>query len=439
MGYGVETILVVVPFLLTFIWQFVLWSSYKNFFLITDLPLFLVRSLLNSIYFTPLWLSTGRISKDNFFDLLLVMFFGTLVYIFSLTIFFKARYSIKTKSINFLELLIFRFRVGKYGKIFSFMNIIFFLNVVAISFYIVSYWKMGFIPMFSENPFLAKYLGGEYQELYRPVAPLYRVALTISSFIIYFNVIYFLMSKSGGKILVSVFTIAVFVLTVFTLRRTVIGEPILNVLLLWFLWWKNGRFLWFYILGYLCLFVFGSVANDIMKSFLGLISDFDIIKSTAKGNPDLADLFWFWQSFQIRDFELAFGRTIIGGLVPFQYEWNPSIFTLNVIGAGTGVAHGGFRLPFQIWGFVNFGYVGVIIWSSFTGFVDGYKLSIWKYCVSQSWNFPILVLAFAFLHLLSSSLTLDNILLVILISTCIFLIIKKVVIRRPVPNKVTNL
>ena len=83
----------------------------------------------------------------------------------------------------------------------------------------------------------------------------------------------------------------------------------------------------------------------------------------------------------------TYGRTVLGGLIPGHYQWNPAIYTLNVVNPGedaTTLVSGGLRLPAPIWGYVSFQWFGVIIFCFLSGFFKGILLKFTKYWIFKS-------------------------------------------------------
>jgi oligosaccharide repeat unit polymerase len=375
--------LIFISLFLPFIIKFILWPSKKNIIFIQSIPFFLIAYTGGILFLFDEAIQKHSVSEENIFYLSVIMLIGSLFYTLSFLIAFKSKISID------------RYIKSKIKKIYSIFNtsfnyyfyklklVITILSILAIILYIFSYKKMGFVPMFAENPFAAKYFAGEYQDKYRPVAHFFRSALNISTIVVPFLLLIIFTSK---KILLKIFYGLIFltliVLTFLSLRRGPIAEPIIFLLLLFFVYYKNGKYALYFIVFYLIIFIVGAGFNELFFYFLGLKDNIDII-SIVRGVPDISDLLWFWDSFMKTHYEFSYGRTIYGGLVPYHYDWNPSVLTKLVIGAGKNVATGGFRLPFQIEGYIAFGIMGTILWSIIFGFINGIYLKLIKTVISE--------------------------------------------------------
>ncbi len=247
------------------------------------------------------------------------------------------------------------------------------LATLSIALYAYAYLGMGFIPAFTENPLTAKYMAGDYFDRYEAYAAYYRLAIVLYGVTCPFLIIAFLALKGPKRYLVLIWLLPIFVLTLFTLRRAVLAEPILLTLLICSVWYRGGRYVGLMALFYLALFCFGSAANDVIYYLIGLREEIDLI-AIVKGAPDVADLTWFWLAWHESGAEHSLGRTVFGGLVPYHYEWNPAVVTKLVIGAETTTNSGGFRLPPLVWGFVAYGWGGVLLWGLFQGLAAGLAL-----------------------------------------------------------------
>ncbi len=256
-------------------------------------------------------------------------------------------------------------------------NTIFLLSFFGMLLMAFAYIKMGFIPILSENPMVAKFFANEYQEAYRPVAPFFRMGLNILILAAPFLVLYSFTNLNKNKLL-SMFTLLfVFLFLLSTMRRGPIGMAFVYILMLFSIYYKNGKYIvHFFVINFI-IFSLGSAFNGLLFYLIGASDTFSILE-IFHGVPDIVDLFWFWDSFQNGNNEFAFGRTIYGGLIPYHYEWNPGNYTKIVIGGTGNEASGGFRLPEAVWGYVNFGWIGVLIWSAWNGFIAGIRLKLTK-------------------------------------------------------------
>ena len=105
------------------------------------------------------------------------------------------------------------------------------------------------------------------------------------------------------------------------------------------------------------------------------------MKIIPSGAPDLFDQLNFLASFKSQNYPLTWGRTFFGGLVPFRYEWNPSVYTLVVSNGGgdiSDIMSGGFRLSTALWGYTSFSWLGVVIIPLLSGFFIGQSIKLIK-------------------------------------------------------------
>jgi hypothetical protein len=114
-----------------------------------------------------------------------------------------------------------------------------------------------------------------------------------------------------------------------------------------------------------------------VRTYTGEKSVWEIITA---GTPDIPDHLDFMVHFDQTP-KWTYGRTIYGGLLTGHYEWNPAVYTLIMVNPGkeiNEIGSGGLRLPLPLWGYVSFQWVGVIIFSFFTGLFYGVFLRLVK-------------------------------------------------------------
>jgi hypothetical protein len=115
--------------------------------------------------------------------------------------------------------------------------------------------------------------------------------------------------------------------------------------------------------------------NIMMEVYGGSVFD-----NIATGSPDIADQLSWLNGF-LRGSYFSYGRTIIGGLIPGNYEWNPSVWTLSYDDVGADISEmitGGLRLTPAEWGYANFGWIGVVIIPLVSGILNGFMLMTLK-------------------------------------------------------------
>ena len=362
-----------------------LWRSKNNIVFIIELPKFLIAYVGGTVFLFDETIDLRSINESNLVDLAALMLLGSLVYVFGYIVGFNIKSGFKKR---------FYIAVRKFGQVSAgdllyknsvWMHVILAFSVLCIVFYLYSFQVMGFIPMFADNPFAAKFMAGEYQETYRPVAHFYRLAQVLSAFTIPLLLGLTFWMRGIKKVLPLLLTASILLLTMLTLRRSLIAGPALFFLLLYFVWYKNGRHVVAFTILWLLIWVFGSSLNSILATYIFGSSDSFKWISVVKGMPDIADLLWFWNEFIETQYPMSYGKTIYGGLIPYHYDWNPSVMTKLVIGAGKNVATGGFRLPFQVEGYYTFGWLGVVIWSFYYGFIGGVYLKLMRFVVESKY------------------------------------------------------
>lgn len=255
------------------------------------------------------------------------------------------------------------------------------LAIVSAALQLFAYAKMGFAPIFAANPFAAKFYAGEYSDAYAPVAPFLRFGFQIYVTVAPLFMVCF--PKSFAKKVGYVIIITIAAGTIFlSLKRGPIAAPFVDFALALSVFYKNGKYSSWALVIYVLVFAFGSAANGIFVYVIGLTQRIDL-ELIFSGVPDISDLLLFWSGFQSRHYDLSFGRTILGALVPYHYEWNPAVVTKLAIGASADTPSGGFRLPDAVWGYIAFGYVGAVLWPAFAGAMAGIQMALLRKIVHR--------------------------------------------------------
>lgn len=242
---------------------------------------------------------------------------------------------------------------------------------------LLSFMVMGFVPAFADDPLTAKFFRGAYQAPYLRVASLFRIS-------------YYALVHGVPLALILWYTkarreflflgIAGFLLLAATLTRELAVTGV--VMFLGLLAARHRRWFPVYLVTMTFLVPLGSVSYYFAGQFLGqsaLAEHYDADSGAwemiASGAPDMVDQLHFLDAFQ--DFrQWTHGRTFFGGLVPNQYAWNPSVWSLRVMVGDNNVdtseiVSGGLRLPVTIWGYVSFGFLGTICVSLLSGLFSG--------------------------------------------------------------------
>jgi len=241
----------------------------------------------------------------------------------------------------------------------------------------IAYWIMGFIPMFAEDPFSAKQFKGMYRDMYYRAAYLFRFCFSIIQFSIPLLLIIGFYKRSPYLVGLAA---AAFVVIFISLAR---GATATGVLFFLGILAANSRAgLRWYIPLVLLIFPFGSVFYYV----LGQIMEVEALRSgyvsesfsefISAGAPDILDQLTWLHGFVQGDY-FSWGRTIYGGLIPGNYPWNPSVWTLTYNDVGADISEavsGGLRLTTAEWGYANFGWLGVVVVPLLSGLMNGIML-----------------------------------------------------------------
>lgn len=241
---------------------------------------------------------------------------------------------------------------------------------------LVAFWVMGFIPAFAADPFAAKFFRGEYAERYAPVAPIYRASTSVLAALLPLLTMYAMWRRKPVWI-------AIFLASTATLLLTLQREPAASGILLFIgiLVAIHSKGMFIYFLGILAVYFAGSASYFVFAA-LGIgnfaagidLNPAGFLENVAAGAPDVADQFVFLQAW-LANPVYAHGLTFFGGLIPGNFQWNPSVWSLTVTNPGAALADinsGGFRLPGPLWGYVNLGWGGAALIGIVYGCVTGY-------------------------------------------------------------------
>jgi hypothetical protein len=251
-----------------------------------------------------------------------------------------------------------------------------------------AYLLMGFVPVFAADPVAAKFFRGVYQ------VPFYVSMVYYSSFFILTTVtpiaiIIWYNYKRKNLFLIGSIT-AVLLMMVSLSRGPAFSGVVLAVAII--MSFKNKRTFWLLIIFLISIYLLSSVFY-----FMVGVRDFENVSTNFKddhlfwrvvsaGTIDIQDQLNFLDFFN-KDPIWTYGRTIVGGLVPSHYMWNPAVFTLRVTRPGediTTLISGGLRLQTPMWGYVSFQWIGVVIFCFVSGFIKGLLLKFTKYWIYRS-------------------------------------------------------
>jgi hypothetical protein len=237
---------------------------------------------------------------------------------------------------------------------------------------------MGFLPIFAEQPFLAKFFKGEYKEKYDQVSVFYRLSQVLLATALPLAIPSILGKRSKKLSMVTLWAVLLFAASLN--RGTVVAGAVL-VIAAWAST-STRRMVTFLV----CATVLYSIGSSVY-ALLGIIiiDDFDVLQEIARGAPDIKDHLAFLGAFNV-DQHLSYGFTFFGGLLPGNFYYNPSVFTLAIVNDTTDIseiASGGFRLPPSIAGYAAFSWLGVVAVPLVSGLIAGYFTSLLKRLMSN--------------------------------------------------------
>ena len=401
---------------------FVLWTSKKNITFFQSLPFSIVAYFLGGIYFINFARAQYSIKDDilEFYTILLLV--ATIIFIIFYTWGFFSRGYI---------FYIFRkvFIWFSTENVNKFCSVGLYMAIITVILYIISFCGMGFIPLFAENPFAAKYMSGDYQEAYKNFAVTYRLALNLSNIAIAMLIIDFFIKQK--KIINIILVILIIICLIFSMRRGMMLEGLLTLAFSYMAFQSKIKFVLLTI-GYIVVVIIGSASNDIFLYTIGLRDALDIT-SIVRGAPDIADQLLFLK-YWINDYwDITWGLNYLGALIPYHSEYNLAVITLNVIGSTAGeVASGGLRLPVPIISYISFGWLGVLFATAIYSYISGNILrlkkevlknvSIIRFIILNVFLFPYIFVIFY--KIFSNGILLDNLVMFFIVGG-IFIYSKK--------------
>lgn len=250
------------------------------------------------------------------------------------------------------------------------------------------YLLMGFVPAFAADPVSAKFFRGPYQ------VPFYVSIIYLSSFFILTTItpiaIMVWYTNKKKKLFLIGAIVAIMLMTVSLSRGPAFSGLVLAVAII--MSFKNRLTFTLLIVLLIGLYLLSSVFYFVVgvRDFADVSGNFKddhvFWRVVSAGTVDITDQLTFMDFFN-KDPTWTYGRTVLGGLIPGHYQWNPAIYTLNVVNPGedaTSVVSGGLRLPAPIWGYVSFQWFGVIIFCFLSGFFKGILLKFTKYWIFKS-------------------------------------------------------
>ncbi len=409
---------------------FIYWPSWRNLVVIERLPITLIAFIAGSIFLVEPAIKLRAVTEEHVRSLTLAMMIGVVPLFLGFHLAAKER-TVIPLFLSHLQKNVFEKTTGIAPMVWLAVT---FMCLLSIALYLYAYRGMGFIPAFAEDPIAAKYLAGEYFDRYKAYAAPYRLAMALYLVTFPFLIILLFSSRNPRRFLLLLVVIPLMVLTLFTLRRSLIAFPILSTLLILAVHFRGGRYTMPAAILYLFVFAFGSAVNDIAYYLLGIKDDLNLLSIVA-GAPDMADLLWFWQAWMDGNAEHSLGRTIFGGLVPFHYEWKPAVVTKHVIGAESTAVSGGFRLPPIVWGYVSYGFPGAVLWGFHQGLVAGLWLRMMRAVLEpQTLSLTMRFTGIIFAQIVQAwfqmilAMNLDGLVILVVQSVLLFLCLKDIAI-----------
>ena len=250
-----------------------------------------------------------------------------------------------------------------------------FISTYAVLGMAAAYIIMGFIPMFAEDPFAAKQFKDQYFEPYHRAAYLFRGSFSILVAAIPLLFVIWWIRRRRIKPLILGLS-AVGLITV-SLARQSSALGVLTFLGLIGARSRKGtrRFMFLtaviYPLGSAAYLLLGLLTG--ITSFTTIYSVNSVADIVSSGAPDIHDQLYFLEGFRYLN-TFTYGKTFWGGLVPGNYMWNPSVWTLTYDNPGADISDwitGGYRFTTALWGYCDFGWVGVLLVPFLSGLLTG--------------------------------------------------------------------
>ncbi|MFC4142198.1 O-antigen polymerase [Pedobacter mendelii] len=237
---------------------------------------------------------------------------------------------------------------------------------------------MGFLPMFAADPYSAKQFKGIYNIRYHDVAFFYRTSKQLIQLLMPFLIISFFDKKSKNILLLIVIGV---ILIAVSLSRSEAVTGLILIFSIIIALKKSKKVFIYYLLSLIFVYSLGSsfwIIASVYFPKAGYVHEIDNLSigyAIASGAPDIPDQLSFLEAFNSNHIDFTYGLTFVGGLIPFNFKWNPSVWTLLVVNDTddiSEIASGGLRLPVSLWGYVSFGWLGVIVVPFFSAFLIGY-------------------------------------------------------------------
>ena len=350
---------------------YLIWPSKYN------IPAHINLGFIFPAYFSPIViLETYNTYDENLFKLYyLIVVSGTIFYVIGLLLGNKLKFRKLTTSFDVLRVADYEtrvIRVIKNAMIFGIVGLV------------LSYAIMGYIPVFASDPISAKFFRGIYKIGYSRVSILYRTSVFILINLIPLSIIIAYYKKH--KLYYFLAFAAVFLLFLALSRGPAFTGALLAIIIIcvirggWYFWGIFSLLCVIYSLGSSFYYMFGIIEFDFSDVMSTKKSGLEFWQIISSGTQDVPDHLYFLKMFELNPI-YTYGRTFYGGLIPNHYEWNPNVYNLRIVSPGTDIdeiVSGGMRLPAPIWGYVSFGWIGVVLLPLFSGIITGIFTRITK-------------------------------------------------------------
>lgn len=369
---------ILIPLLIITIGSYLIWPSKYN------IPAHLALAFIPVQYIIPTLILPNIISDydQNIIELYTnILWLGAIFYILGL---FIGNYTKNTDKNNFAWN---KTTDADYCK--KIINLTKNISIYSIVGLIFCFIVMGFVPAFASDPLSAKFFKGEYATPYSRVAIIFRISHFILQFTIPLLLVIWYYSKQYIYLLLTF--ISVVLLAVCLTRGPAFSGLLMGGGII--IAYKNKFFTSYITL----LFLIYSVGSSMFylvgiltgaEHFMITDQDSSIYQVMSDGSPDVKDQLQLLTAFH-NNSQYTYGRTFLGGLIPNNYIWNPSVWTLSVVNDTTDISDirsGGFRLPLPMWGYVSFSWLGVILLSLINGILSSFFIRKTKQLLAEKNN-----------------------------------------------------
>jgi len=255
---------------------------------------------------------------------------------------------------------------------------------------LLSFVIMGYVPMFASIPMQAKYYHGEYQAGYLRARALLRPSFL--GLVWYLPLLVVICGKTK-RIRYSLLLFVGLAAAGATLDRGDVGIAVIagaGILMAQ----KRSRAAFVAYLGAVVLVMWvGTLGNYLLNVYLSIRTgdfraDNPVAELVADGAPDVREGLKFFDNFEDQHEPFTYGAHFIAGLVPVQTvtmawiplaRYHPNLWALGIL-YGTddqkfiraSASGGGLRMVAPISGYCGLGWLGVVVMSALSGFINGY-------------------------------------------------------------------